>query len=37
VDGVRHALGRAESAVIEVLRSIHDLRVAIGDSEEEEE
>lgn len=37
VEGVRRALGRAETAVIEVLQSIHDLRVAIGDAEEEEE
>ncbi|KUM96019.1 hypothetical protein AQI95_42760 [Streptomyces yokosukanensis] len=37
VDGVRRALGRAQVSIIEVLNSIHDLRVAIGDAEEEEE
>ncbi|OUC75842.1 hypothetical protein CA983_44200 [Streptomyces swartbergensis] len=37
VEGVRRSLGRAETAVIEVLRNIHDLRVAIGDADEEEE
>ncbi|WP_326763398.1 hypothetical protein OG978_01200 [Streptomyces sp. NBC_01591] len=37
VEGVRSALGRAEVSVIEVQQSMHDLRVAIGDAEEEEE
>jgi hypothetical protein len=37
MEGVRRALGRAEVAVIEVLQNMHDLRVAIGDAEEEEE
>ncbi|MEU9115191.1 hypothetical protein AB0D04_26255 [Streptomyces sp. NPDC048483] len=35
VDGVRKGLGRAETALIEIQRNIHDLRVAIGDAEEE--
>ncbi|MFF3788015.1 hypothetical protein [Streptomyces sp. NPDC001933] len=37
VEGVRSALGRAEVSVIEVQQSMHNLRVAIGDAEEEEE
>ncbi|MFF1691689.1 hypothetical protein [Streptomyces sp. NPDC058254] len=37
VEGVRRALGRAEVSMIEVQQSMHDLRVAIGDAEEEEE
>ncbi|RNG33513.1 hypothetical protein [Streptomyces botrytidirepellens] len=36
VEGVRRALGRAEAAVIEVQQRMHDLRVIIGDAEEEE-
>lgn len=36
-DGTRRALGRAEASVIQVLHGLHDLRVAIGDAEEEEE
>ncbi|WP_439681692.1 hypothetical protein [Embleya sp. MST-111070] len=35
VDGVRLALGRAEASMIEVRQSMHDLRVAIGDAQEE--
>lgn len=35
VAGVRRALGRAEASVIEMQQSMHDLRVAIGDAEEE--
>ncbi|MEU4588062.1 hypothetical protein AB0F92_39450 [Kitasatospora aureofaciens] len=35
IDGVRQALGRAEVSVIEVQQSMHDLRVAIGDAQEE--
>ncbi|MEV7927133.1 hypothetical protein ACIPLC_37655 [Kitasatospora sp. NPDC086801] len=35
VDGVRRGLGRTEAALIEILRSIHDLRAEIGDAEEE--
>ncbi|CAM5668502.1 hypothetical protein BOQ63_000260 (plasmid) [Streptomyces viridifaciens] len=35
IDGVRQALGRAEASVIEVQQSMHDLRVAIGDAQEE--
>ncbi|WP_331752843.1 hypothetical protein OG440_38605 (plasmid) [Streptomyces sp. NBC_00637] len=37
VAGVRRALGRAETSVIELQQGMHDLRVAIGDSEEEQE
>ncbi len=37
VEGVRRALGRTETALITVLEGMHDLRVAIGDAEEEEE
>ncbi|MEU6664241.1 hypothetical protein [Streptomyces sp. NPDC046821] len=37
VAGVRQALGRAEVAVTDVQRYMHDLRVAIGDAEPEEE
>ncbi|MEU9279500.1 hypothetical protein [Streptomyces sp. NPDC048341] len=37
VEGIRRALGRAEVSVIEVQRSMHDLRVDIGDAEEEGE
>ena len=33
--GVRQALGHAETSVIEVLENMHDLRVAIGDAENE--
>ncbi|MFJ6140571.1 hypothetical protein [Kitasatospora sp. NPDC092286] len=35
VDGVRQALGRAEASVIEIQQSMHDLRVAIGDAQDE--
>ncbi|MFH9354797.1 hypothetical protein [Kitasatospora sp. NPDC017646] len=35
VEGVRQALGRAEASVIEIQQSMHDLRVAIGDAQEE--
>ncbi|MFD8707674.1 hypothetical protein ACFV1W_34675 [Kitasatospora sp. NPDC059648] len=35
IDGVRQALGRAEASVIEIQQSMHDLRVAIGDAQEE--
>ncbi|MFJ9844182.1 hypothetical protein ACIRYZ_27735 [Kitasatospora sp. NPDC101155] len=35
VDGVRRALGRTEAALIEAQQSIHDLRVEIGDVDEE--
>ncbi|MEU0108345.1 hypothetical protein ABZ313_23705 [Streptomyces sp. NPDC006251] len=35
VDGVRRALGRAETSLIEVLRNVHGLRVDIGDAEQE--
>ncbi|MFC8448846.1 hypothetical protein [Kitasatospora sp. NPDC057223] len=34
--GVRQALGRAETSVTEILENMHDLRVAIGDAEEME-
>ncbi|MFB7999722.1 hypothetical protein ACFC4G_43905 [Streptomyces sp. NPDC056002] len=37
VEGVRRALGRAETALINVQESMHNLRVAIGDAEEEDE
>lgn len=37
IEGVRQALGRAEASVIAVLQSIHDLRIAIGDAQEEPE
>lgn len=36
-EGVRQPLGRAEASVIGILQGIHDLRIAIGDAEEEEE
>ncbi|MCX5215718.1 hypothetical protein OG689_41925 [Kitasatospora sp. NBC_00240] len=35
MEGVRLSLGRAETSVIEILRNMHDLRVAIGDAAEE--
>ncbi|TLQ38863.1 hypothetical protein [Streptomyces marianii] len=35
VEGVRRALGRAEASLIEVQRNMHDIRVAIGDAQEE--
>ena len=34
---VRRALGRAETSVIEILESMHDLRVAIGDADIEDD
>ncbi|MFJ5926599.1 hypothetical protein ACIQF6_28750 [Kitasatospora sp. NPDC092948] len=36
VDGVRRALGRVESCVIQLLQGIHGLRVFIGDAEADE-
>lgn len=36
-EGVRQALGRAEASVIGILHGIHDLRIAIGDAQEEPE
>ncbi|MCG6494095.1 hypothetical protein [Kitasatospora sp. A2-31] len=35
VERVREALGRAEVSVIEIQQAMHDLRVAIGDAQEE--
>ncbi|MFD8461968.1 hypothetical protein ACFV27_21025 [Streptomyces antimycoticus] len=35
--GTRRVLGRAEVSVIQMLQGLHDLRVVIGDMEEEEE
>lgn len=37
VEGTRRALGGAEAALIDILQGVHDLRVAIGDAQEEPE
>lgn len=34
-EDTRRALGRAEASVIQMLQGLHDLRVAVGDAEEE--
>lgn len=37
VEGVRRALDRAETAVINLQRHMHGLRIAIGDAEEDDD
>ncbi|MEU9198138.1 hypothetical protein [Streptomyces hundungensis] len=37
VEGMRQALGRAETSIIGMMQGIHDLRVAVGDAQEEPE
>ncbi|GAA2639391.1 hypothetical protein GCM10010425_49310 [Streptomyces spororaveus] len=37
VEGVRRALGRVESCIIQLLQGVHDLRVVIGDADDDED
>jgi hypothetical protein len=36
-DGMRQALGWAETSIIGMMQGIHDLRIAVGDVQEESE